>query len=110
MRPSRGMGAIAPSKMPTAKTKSRRDDTDFTQYAKGGSVRLGKPSVEDAVRGAAKRSKVNQSGNYTKPEMRKRLFQQIKSSAVQGTAAGQWSARKAQLLAKRYKAKGGGYK
>ena len=110
MRPSRGMGAISPSKMPKAKVKPRRDNTDFTEYAKGGSVRLGKPSVEDAVRGAAKRSKVNQAGNYTKPEMRKRMFQQIKSAAVQGTAAGQWSGRKAQLLAKRYKAKGGGYK
>ena len=110
MRPSRGMGDISPSKMPKAKVKPRRDDTDFTEYAKGGSVRLGKPSVEDAVRKAAKRSKVNQAGNYTKPEMRKRLFQQIKSAAVQGTGAGQWSARKAQLLAKKYKEKGGGYR
>ena len=42
--------------------------------------------------------------------MRKSLFESIKSQAVQGTAAGQWSARKAQLLAKKYKAKGGGYK
>lgn len=56
------------------------------------------------------KSKVNQSGNYTKPTMRKRLFEQIKGSATQGTAAGQWSARKAQLLAKKYKAAGGGYK
>jgi len=56
------------------------------------------------------KSKVNQAGNYTKPSLRKRLFQQIKSSSVQGTAAGQWSARKAQLLAKKYKAAGGGYK
>lgn len=55
-------------------------------------------------------SKVNQAGNYTKPEMRKKLFDHIKGSAVQGTAAGQWSARKAQLLAKQYKEKGGGYK
>jgi hypothetical protein len=55
-------------------------------------------------------SKVNQAGNYTKPGMRKRIFEQIKASATQGTAAGQWSARKAQLLAKRYKAAGGGYK
>ena len=38
MRASRGMGAIAPSKMPTAKVKARRDDTDFTQYAEGGPV------------------------------------------------------------------------
>lgn len=110
MMASRGMGAISPSKMPSGKKKARRDDTDFTEYATGGSVRLGKPAVEDAVKKAAKGSKVNQAGNYTKPEMRKRMFQQIKSAAVQGTAAGQWSARKAQLLAKRYKAKGGGYK
>lgn len=56
------------------------------------------------------KSKVNAAGNYTKPGMRKTLFEKIKASAVQGTAAGQWSARKAQLLAKEYKAKGGGYK
>jgi len=56
------------------------------------------------------KSRVNQSGNYTKPTMRKQLFESIKARAVQGTAAGQWSARKAQLLAKRYKEKGGGYR
>jgi len=56
------------------------------------------------------KSKVNSSGNYTQPGMRKKLFSQIKSSATQGTGAGQWSARKAQLLAKQYKAKGGGFK
>ena len=56
------------------------------------------------------KSKVNAAGNYTKPEMRKRLFNAIKAQAVQGTAANEWSARKAQLLAKQYKAKGGGYK
>ena len=59
---------------------------------------------------APSKSKVNASGNYTKPEMRKTLFNKIKASNVQGTAAGQWSARKAQLLAKQYKAKGGGYR
>ena len=90
MMASRGMGAIAPSKMPKGVRKARRDDTDFTEYAEGG--------------------KVNAAGNYTKPGMRKALFNSIKSRAVQGTAAGQWSARKAQLLAKQYKAKGGGYK
>lgn len=89
MMPSRGMGAINPSKMPKAKIKKRRDDTDFEQFKEGGSV--------------------NAAGNYTKPSMRKRLFNQIKNAAVQGTAAGQWSARKAELLAKRYKEKGGGY-
>ena len=55
-------------------------------------------------------STVNKAGNYTKPGLRKRLFNQIKSSATHGTKAGQWSARKAQLLAKKYKAAGGGYK
>ncbi len=58
----------------------------------------------------ASKSKVNAAGNYTKPEMRKSLYQQIKAQATQGTGAGQWSARKAQLLAKKYKEKGGGYR
>lgn len=58
----------------------------------------------------ATKSSVNKAGNYTKPTMRKRLFEEIKGSVVQGTAAGEWSARKAQLLAKKYKEKGGGYK
>jgi len=58
----------------------------------------------------ATKSKVNAAGNYTKPEMRKKLFNQIKASDTQGTKAGQWSARKAQLLAKKYKEKGGGYR
>ena len=94
MRPSRGMGAIMPSKMGKPKRKARRDDTDFTQYKEGGVTK----------------SRVNEAGNYTKPGMRKSLFESIKSQATQGTAAGQWSARKAQLLAKKYKEKGGGYR
>ena len=94
MRPSRGMGAILPSKMPGGVKKARRDNTDFTEYAEGGKVK----------------SKVNEAGVYTKPGMRKSLFESIKSRAVQGTGAGQWSARKAQLLAKQYKAKGVGSK
>ena len=94
MRPSRGMGAISPSKMPGKKVIKRKDNpNDVDMYAEGGKV-----------------SKVNQAGNYTQPGKRKAMFNQIKNSAVQGTAAGQWSARKAQLLAKRYKASGGGYK
>lgn len=60
--------------------------------------------------GGSTKSKVNSAGNYTKPGMRKKLFESIKASNTQGTKAGQWSARKAQLLAKQYKAKGGGYK
>ena len=90
MRASRGMGAIMPSKMGKPKRKARRDDTDFTQYKEGG--------------------KVNAAGNYTKPELRKRIVSQVKAAATHGTAAGAWSARKAQLVAKKYKAAGGGYK
>lgn len=55
-----------------------------------------------------KKSKVNEAGNYTKPTMRKAMFNRIKASSKGGNA-GQWSARKAQMLAKQYKAKGGGY-
>ena len=94
MMASRGMGDIAPSKMPGAKKKARRDDTDFTQYKEGGKVK----------------SKVNAAGNYTKPELRKRIFNSVKAAAIVGTGAGQWSARKAQVMAKRYKAAGGGYR
>jgi hypothetical protein len=90
MMASRGMGDVNPSKMPGAKKKARRDNTDFVQYAEGG--------------------KVNAAGNYTKPGLRKRILSQVKSAATQGTGAGQWSARKAQLVAKKYKAAGGGYK
>ena len=90
MRPSRGMGAIMPSKMGKGVKKKRRDNTDFTQYAEGG--------------------KVNAAGNYTKPELRKRIVSEVKSAATHGTGAGQWSARKAQLVAKKYKAAGGGYR
>lgn len=53
---------------------------------------------------------VNAAGNYTKPELRKRIVSEVKSEATQGTGAGQWSARKAQLVAKRYKEAGGGYR
>ena len=53
-------------------------------------------------------SRVNEAGTYTKPAMRKRLFNQIKAG-TKGGNAGQWSARKAQMLAKLYKEKGGGY-
>ncbi len=85
------MGAIAPSKMPKAKTITRKDDPNkVTMYAEGG--------------------KVNAAGNYTKPGLRKRIVSQVKAAATHGTGAGQWSARKAQLVAKKYKAAGGGYR
>ena len=94
MLASRGMGDISPSKMPGAKKKARRDDTDFTQYKEGGKVK----------------SKVNEAGNYTKPGLRKRIFNAVKAEATAGTGAGQWSARKAQMVAQRYKKAGGGYR
>jgi hypothetical protein len=84
------MGAVMPSKMGKGKVKPRRDNTDFTEYAEGG--------------------KVNAAGNYTKPSLRKKIVSQVKAAATHGTGAGQWSARKAQLVAKKYKAAGGGYK
>ena len=90
MMGSRGMGDMLPSKMPKGSRKARRDDTDFTQYKKGG--------------------KVNAANNYTKPDLRKRIVAQVKAAATHGTGAGQWSARKAQLVAKKYKAAGGGYR
>jgi hypothetical protein len=93
MRPSRGMGIIDPSKMPTAKTITRKDDpNEVTMYAEGGKV-----------------SKVNEAGNYTKPGMRKSIFERIKAGG-KGGAPGQWSARKAQMLAMQYKKAGGGYR
>ena len=55
------------------------------------------------------KSRVNEAGNYTKPELRKRLFNKIKAG-TRGGKAGQWSARKAQLLASEYKKAGGGYR
>jgi len=91
VKASRGMGDINPSKMPGKKIIKRKDKPqDVEMYAKGG--------------------KVNAAGNYTKPSLRKRIVSQVKAAAVQGTGAGQWSARKAQLVAKKYKASGGGYK
>jgi len=64
-----------------------------------------------AARKPAKKTKsrVNEAGNYTKPSLRKRLFEKIKSGG-KGGKPGQWSARKAQMLAKEYKAQGGGYR
>ena len=58
---------------------------------------------------AKKTSRVNEAGNYTKPTMRKTLFNKIKAGS-KGGKPGQWSARKAQALAKAYKKAGGGYK
>jgi hypothetical protein len=149
MRPSRGMGDINPSKMGKGVKKERKDNTDFTQYKEGGSVKMaggglyaniaakkkriasgsgekmrsvgakGAPKKSDFANaaktasyaeGGKTKSKVNAAGNYTKPELRKRIFNSVKAAAIVGTGAGEWSARKAQVMAKRYKAAGGGYR
>ena len=92
MMPSRGMGAIRASKMPTAKTITRKDDPNkVTMFKRGGE------------------SRVNEAGNYTKPGMRKQIFERINAGG-KGGKPGQWSARKSQMLAKQYKAAGGGYR
>jgi len=138
MRPSRGMGDINPSKMPGKKTIKRKDNPEDVEMFAGGGLyaniaakkrRIASGSGEKmrsaGAKGAPKKGDfanaaktaqykeggtVNKAGNYTQPGMRKALFNSIKASATHGTAAGQWSARKAQHLAKRYKEKGGGYK
>ncbi len=89
MRVSRGMGKIAPAKMRAI--KKRDGSQPVMLFAEGGE------------------SRVNEAGNYTKPGMRKRLFESIKSGG-KGGAPGQWSARKAQMLAQQYKRKGGSYR
>ena len=63
----------------------------------------------EKLAGKKSESKVNEAGNYTKPGMRKQIFNRIKAGS-KGGKPGQWSARKAQMMAKEYKAKGGGYK
>jgi len=139
MRSSRGMGIINPSKMPKAKTITRKDDPDKVEMYAGGGLyaniaakkrRIAAGSGEKmrsvGAKGAPKKSdfaqaaktasykeggesRVNEAGNYTKPGMRKGLFERIKAGG-KGGAPGQWSARKAQMLAMQYKKAGGGYK
>jgi hypothetical protein len=65
--------------------------------------------TERKAKGGKTKSRVNEAGNYTKPTLRKRLFNEIKAGG-KGGKPGQWSARKAQMLAKRYKDAGGGYR
>jgi len=96
MRACRGMGAVNPKKLPKAmrpvKTVKKKDgDLAVAIYSQGG------------------QSRVNEAGNYTQPGMRKRLFERIKAGG-KGGAPGQWSARKAQMLAQQYKKAGGGYR
>jgi len=133
------MGAINPSKMPKAKTIIRKDDPNRVEMYAGGGLyaniaakkkRIAAGSGEKmrsvGAKGAPKKSdfaqaaktasykeggesRVNESGNYTKPGLRKSIFERIKAGN-KGGAPGQWSARKAQMMAIQYKKAGGGYK
>ena len=85
----------APAKKKTAQARTKTKQARTVKLSTGGSPKS--------------KSRVNEAGNYTKPGMRKRQFQRIKAGG-KGGAPGQWSARKAQMLAKAYKDAGGGYK
>ena len=80
--------------------------TGVEEKAKGGRIRK---AVKSSRPKKKRKSRVNEAGNYTKPEMRKRQFNRIKAGS-KGGAPGQWSARKAQMLASAYKKAGGGYR
>jgi len=84
-----------PSKKKTAQARTKTKQARTVKLAAGGAPKS--------------KSRVNEAGNYTKPGMRKRQFQRIKAGS-KGGAPGQWSARKAQMLASAYKKAGGGYK
>ena len=139
MRPSRGMGAINPSKMPKAKTIKRKDNPNEVEMFAGGGLyaniaakkkriaagsgekmrsvgEKGAPKKSDFAKAAKTasykeggESRVNEAGNYTKPGLRKSIFERIKAGG-KGGAPGQWSARKAQMMALQYKKAGGGDK
>jgi hypothetical protein len=85
------MGAIREGLMSKGQTMTRKDGDKFTMYKDGGKVK----------------SRVNEAGNYTKPGLRKSIFERIKAGG-KGGAPGQWSARKAQMMAQQYKKAGGG--
>ena len=85
----------APAKKKTTQARAKKKQTRTLKLAPGGA--------------AKSKSRVNEAGNYTKPGMRKRQFNRIKAGG-KGGAPGQWSARKAQMLASAYKKAGGGYK
>ena len=84
------MGDIAPSKMPKARTIKKKDGNEPVEVFKEG-------------------GKVNEAGNYTKPGLRKSIFNRVKAGG-KGGAPGQWSARKSQMMALQYKKSGGGYR
>jgi hypothetical protein len=110
-------------KMRSAGSAGAPKKGDFANAAKTASYKEGglakQAATAIAMKAAGKKPKkmaeggkstVNAAGNYTKPELRKRIFNAVKAEATAGTGAGQWSARKAQMVAQRYKKAGGGYR
>ena len=95
----------------TAKAKKviKKVASKLTKASKAHAGQAKALSAIKLKKGGKTKSRVNEAGNYTKPEMRKRLFNKIKAGS-KGGKPGQWSARKAQLLASEYKKKGGGYR
>jgi hypothetical protein len=106
-------------------SKGAPKKSDFADAAKTASFKRGGSAQQAAIaismkekgvkpkkmaEGGETKSKVNAAGNYTKPELRKRIFNAVKAEATAGTGAGEWSARKAQMVAQRYKKAGGGYR
>ena len=113
-RPQKQAVAIAlasagKSKNPIAKSLSDSKFKPKIVKPKKGKGSYTRKNVKPLSTGGNPKSTVNKAGNYTKPTMRKRLFESIKAG-TRGGKAGQWSARKAQLLASEYKKSGGGYK
>lgn len=129
MRACRGMGAVSKSKMPKGEAVGMAGGGLYANIAakkKRMAAGSGEKMKKVGAKGAPKKgdfakaaktasfavggkSKVNEAGNYTKPGMRKAIFNSIKAGG-KGGAPGQWSARKAQMMAKQYKARGGGYR
>ena len=99
--------------MPHATPKTKRTVKKVIKGLKKASkTHAGQAKALSAIKlkeGGKTKSRVNEAGNYTKPTMRKNLFNKIKAGS-KGGKPGQWSARKAQMLAKQYKAAGGGYR
>jgi len=93
---------------PVAKSLANRLYQPKVVKPKKGKGSYTRKSVKPLSRGGKPKSTVNKAGNYTKPGMRKKLFEKIKAGS-KGGAPGQWSARKAQMLAQAYKKAGGGY-
>jgi hypothetical protein len=101
-----------PQKQAVAISLSKAGKAKPKKLAAGRSISKPKLTTTTPLYGkkrSTSKSSVNKAGNYTKPTMRKRLFEKIKAGS-KGGASGQWSARKAQLLASEYKKAGGGYK